>query len=127
MSNERRILIRAGAVSMDAELNASPTAALVWGALPIEAPVEIWGDEIYFAIPVETPEAADARALVEVGTIAYWPPGRAFCIFFGPTPSSRTTDEIRAYSPVNIVGRVSGDATTFRQVRPGTTIRLEAV
>ena len=127
MSNERRIRIHAGAVSVDAELNPSPTAALVWNALPIEAAVEVWGDEIFFAIPVETSEAADARALVEVGTIAYWPPGRAFCIFFGPTPSSRTTEEIRAYSPVNIVGKVSGGATTFRQVRAGTTIRIEHV
>jgi hypothetical protein len=110
---------------MDAELNASSTATLIWKALPIEAAGERWGDEIYFNIPVQAQEEADAQVLVEPGTLAYWPQGNAFCIFFGPTPSSRNENEIRPYSPVNVVGSVSGDATTFRQVRPGTTIRLE--
>ncbi len=55
---------------------------------------ETWGDEIYFAIPVSLKEDGP-RATVEVGDLGYWPPGRAFCIFFGPTPASRG-DEVRA-------------------------------
>jgi uncharacterized protein len=126
MASTRRMRIRAGTLSMEAELNASKTAALVWNALPIEATAETWGEEIYFSIPVRAPEEEDARAVVDVGTIAYWPPGNAFCIFFGPTPASRNRNEIRPYSPVNVVGTVSGDSTAFRQVRAGTTIHLEA-
>jgi uncharacterized protein len=122
----RTIRIRAGSLSIEAELNASPTATLIWEALPIEAAGQTWGDEIYFGIPIRAEEEKCARAVVEVGTIAFWPPGSAFCIFFGQTPASRGKNEVRAASPVNIVGKVSGDATEFRQVRSGTTIRLEA-
>jgi uncharacterized protein len=125
MAQTRRIRIAAGAVRMDAELNASPTATLIWNALPIEAPGQTWGDEIYFGIPVRADQEPNAQAVVELGAIAYWPPGTAFCIFFGPTPASRNRNEIRPYSPVNVVGKVLGDPAQFKQVRSGTKVRLE--
>ena len=121
----RKIRIRAGTLTMDAELNASATATLIWEALPIEAAGQTWGDEIYFGIPVRAREEKDAQAVVEMGALAFWPPGNAFCVFFGPTPASRNRNEIRPYSPVNVVGKVLGDATAFKQVRSGTAIRLE--
>jgi uncharacterized protein len=119
----KRITISAGSVVMDAELNESPTAVKVWDALPIEARANTWGDEIYFEIPVSARQEPDASADVAVGELGYWPVGSAFCIFFGPTPVS-TGAEPRAYSPVNILGRVMGDATAFRAVRPGAAVRL---
>lgn len=119
----RRIAITAGDVSMPAELNDSPTARQVWEALPIEGTANTWGDEIYFEIPVVAEQEPDARAEVEVGELGYWPVGRAFCIFFGPTPVS-TGEHPRAASPVNILGRVLGDATRFRAVRAGTRVRI---
>jgi hypothetical protein len=111
------------AFAMEAELNDSPTARQIWEALPIEGTANTWGDEIYFEIPVVAAQEADARAQVEVGELGYWPVGHAFCIFFGPTPVS-TDERPRAYSPVNILGRVSGDATAFRSVRDGAMVRL---
>ncbi|MBC7264803.1 MAG: hypothetical protein H5T64_10690 [Chloroflexi bacterium] len=120
------MLISAGDVSLPAELNESPTARRVWDALPIEGVANTWGDEIYFEIPVLAEQEPDARAEVEVGELGYWPLGRAFCIFFGPTPAS-TDERPRAYSPVNILGRVTGDATRFRTVRDGARVRLTAV
>ena len=81
--------ITAGPVTVTAELNDSPTARLLWEALPIDGKANRWGDEIYFSIPVDADEEPDARAAVEVGEIAFWPPGNAFCIFWGPTPASR--------------------------------------
>lgn len=120
----RRIRITAGSVSATAMLDESPTAGAVWDALPIQAPASTWGDEIYFAIPVTLKEEVGAREVVEVGALGYWPPGRAFCVFFGPTPASHGA-ESRAASPVNVFGRVLGDATIFRQVRSGTSVRLE--
>ena len=119
----RRLRITAGAVSATATLDDSRTARAVWESLPIEAPGETWGDEIYFAIPVTLPED-EGRPVVERGDLGYWPPGRAFCIFFGPTPASRGS-EIRPASPVNVFGRVDGDATVFKRVRAGTPVRLE--
>jgi len=119
----RRVCIRASSVSATATLDDSRTARAIWDALPIEAPANIWGAEIYFAIPVTMKEDG-AREVVDLGDLGYWPPGRAFCIFFGPTPASDGS-EIRPASPVNVFGRVDGDATVFRQVQAGTVIRLE--
>jgi len=119
----RAIRITAGDVSASAELNDSKTASAIWDTLPIEAKAETWGDEIYFGIPVRA-EADRAKEVVALGDLGYWPPGHAFCVFFGPTPASRG-DEIRPASPVNVVGRVSGDATVFKNVRVGTRVTIE--
>lgn len=120
---ERKIRITAGRVVAEARLNASKTAEAVWDALPLDVPGEAWGDEIYFGIPVKA-KADNAREVVELGDLAYWPPGSAFCIFFGRTPASRG-DEIRPASPVNVIGRLLGDPTVFKSVRSGTTVRVE--
>ena len=120
----RRLRIRAGQVEAAADLVASSTADAIWQALPIQGRANRWGDEIYFEIPVQRAAEPDARAVVRSGEIAYWPPGAAFCIFFGPTPASRG-DEIRAASPVNVVGQIDGDAAVFKRVRGGTAVILE--
>jgi uncharacterized protein len=117
--------ITAGSVSMQAALDGSRTARAIWDALPIEAGAQTWGDEIYFKIPVALPED-DAQAVVERGDLGYWPPGQAFCIFFGPTPASQG-DECRPASPVNVFGHVDGDPTAFKAIRAGTRVRLERV
>lgn len=120
----KAITIRAGKITMSAELNDKPTAVKVWESLPIEGRGSRWGDEIYFEIPVAAGQEADAREDVEVGELGYWPVGSAFCIFFGPTPVS-SGSQPRAYSPVNILGKVIGDATLFRQVKSGEKVMLE--
>ena len=119
----RAIRITAGQVSAAAELNDSRTAGAIWDALPIEAKAETWGDEIYFGIPVRA-EADRAKEVVALGDLGYWPPGHAFCIFFGPTPASRG-DEIRPASPVNVFGRVTGDARIFKAVRAGARVTID--
>jgi len=118
-----QITITAGGASLEAELNDSPAAQQIWEALPITGTAQTWGDEIYFEIPVMAGLEPDARAEVEVGELGYWPMGHAFCIFFGPTPSS-VDERPRAYSPVNILGRVLGDATQFRVVQEGAEVRI---
>ena len=120
---DRSITITAGTVSAQARLNDSRTARAIWDALPIEAKAQTWGDEIYFAIEVSEKED-EAKAVVELGDLGYWPPGQAFCIFFGPTPASHG-DEIRPASPVNVVGQVVGDAREFKRVRSGARVVLE--
>jgi hypothetical protein len=101
------------------------TAEAVWAALPLKGNANRWGDEIYFSVPVSLKEEK-AKAEVEVGSIAYWPPGRALCIFFGPTPASQH-GEPRAYSPVNVFAKVFTDPTVFRNVRDGEQVSLERV
>jgi hypothetical protein len=124
MATERKLRISAGNLSAEAVLNDSPTATKIWEALPLEARGNTWGDEIYFSIPVSAKEEKDARDIVAVGELGYWPPGTAFCIFFGRTPAS-TDSRPRAASNVNIVGKVTGDAAVFKAVSSGTKVRLE--
>lgn len=119
----REIKIMVGDMELDATLNDSATADAIWDALPFEATANVWGDEVYFEIPVQVEQAPDARAAVEVGTLAYWPMGHAFCIFYGRTPASRG-NEPRAYSPVNVFGEVEGDATRLRGVTTGTAVQV---
>lgn len=120
----RKIQITAGDVSAAAVLKDNPTGDAIWEALPIEGQVNTWGEEIYFSIPVHLDQAGDARETVDMGNLGYWPPGNAFCIFFGRTPMSRG-DEIRPASAVNVFGQVEGDATIFTSVADGTRIEIE--
>ena len=92
----------------------------------MEGTVNRWGDEIYFHIPVKIGLAPDARADVDVGDVAYWPPGRALCLFWGPTPASRGP-EPQAASPVNVFGRVTDRPEDFGDVEDGEAIRIERV
>ena len=110
-------------LTVGAELGTSATAIKILAALPFESTVNTWGDEIYFTIPVTMQQESDARAEVEIGELAYWPMGKAFCIFFGPTPVSRD-EKPRAYSPVNVFGRVLGDATAFKGIANGARIHV---
>jgi len=99
------------------------TSEALWSALPIEGSANRWGDEIYFGIPV-TVGLEEAQQTVDVGDIGYWPPGKAFCIFFGPTPASKGK-EPRAASPVNVFARIVGDPLVFRKVKDGDKVRIE--
>ena len=121
-----RIRITAGKVSLEAELASSATATALLKALPITGKASRWGDEIYFTIPVEADEEPEARAEMAVGEIAYWPPGNAFCIFWGPTPASSGA-EPQAASPVNVLGKIAGDATKFAAVSSGAKVLIEKV
>jgi hypothetical protein len=106
-------------------LNNTRTARAVLDALPITASANTWGDEIYFGIPVAA-DLEDGQEVVELGELGYWPPGHAFCIFFGRTPASQG-DEVRPASAVTVIGKAEGDPTVFKQVRSGTSVVIEAV
>jgi len=120
----RKIFIRSGAIEMSAELNDSPAASALFSVLPLSARANTWGDEIYFEVPVNRKLDSTAAEVVQVGELGYWPSGRAFCIFFGPTPISRG-DEIRPASAVNVIGKLMGDALAFKAVHDGDLIELD--
>ena len=122
MGKKIRILI--SDLRVEAELNESKTSEMIWEALPIEAKINLWGEEIYFTVPVKTGLEAGSREVVSAGELGYWPTGHALCIFFGPTPASRG-DEIRAASAVNVIGKVLSDPKAFLKVKDGVKIRLE--
>lgn len=91
-------------------------------ALPLEGEATRWGDELYFSVPVEADEE-DGQTEVPVGGIAYWPPGTALCVFWGPTPAS-TGDEPRAASAVNLVA-VLADVDPLTDLAGGAVVRVE--
>jgi hypothetical protein len=118
-----KIKITCGEIAAEAELNDSPCAQAVAEALPITGSVNRWGEEVYFSIPVSCDLGDDARDVLAVGELAYWPPGSAFCIFFGRTPASKG-DEPRAASDVNPIGNIPAEAAVFANVRDGQEIML---
>ena len=120
---ERQIKIKAGSVIVVAELYNTKTAEVIWQALPFSSKVNTWGDEIYFRIPVKI-ELEAGQEIVNFGDLGYWPPGSAFCIFFGPTPVS-SQGEIRAASAVDIFGSLVDDAKVFKDVKDGERIVVE--
>jgi len=124
LERQIRILTKAAGTVEAALTDENPqTVERIWEALPIEGKANRWGAEIYFSITVSI-EEEHARAEVEVGAVAYWPPGHALCIFFGKTPASRN-EKPRAASPVNVFAKVKVDATVFRKVRDGDTVTIE--
>ncbi len=92
----RLLKIRGEETGITVELGEGPTAEALWEALPIESRASLWGEEIYFPISLSSEGEPDAREEVEVGTVAYWPPGDALCLFFGPTPASTGFHEYKS-------------------------------
>jgi hypothetical protein len=118
----KKIKIKAGEIVAAAELNDTRIAKAIWETLPLQGHVNLWGDEIYFSIPLDL-ELEAGQELVSTGDLGYWPAGNAFCIFFGPTPVSQS-GEIRAASQVTVFGKIIGDATVFKKISPGTKINI---
>jgi len=119
------IMIKVGAVAVQAQLNGTSTARALVEILPVKAKVNTWGDEIYFDVPLSM-EIEDGKEVVEMGDVAYWPDGPSLCLFFGRTPASRG-HEIRAASPVTVMGRIVGDPKVLKSVRSGSVITVEKV
>lgn len=121
----KRIIIKTKDIKIEAELNDSKTAEFIYEKLPIKSKINLWGDEIYFNIPVKTDlEKGFIRDSVEIGDLGYWPEGRCFCIFFGLTPISKAEKIIPA-SSINLIGKVIGDIKEFKKVREVDIIELE--
>lgn len=122
----KKIRIEIGDLTMDAELNDTPTAMKISEILPFENTFNTWGEEIYFSIPVKSDLDPDAKEVVEPGDLGYWPTGQAFCIFFGPTPIS-SQGRIMPASAVNIIGKVTGNPDDFKTVMGRREVKLREV
>ena len=89
---------------LNASLNESRNAKIIFDSLPLNGTVNFWGDEIYSKVPVEL-ENQDPKKEMEIGDLAYWPEGNCICIFFGRTPAS-TNEKPVAASPVTQIGKI---------------------
>lgn len=97
------------------------TARAIIDSLPIKSRVMLWGDEVYFPVPVAI-GVENAREKVKVGELAYWPEEPSLCIFFGKTPISPSIEDVRAYSPVNVIGYLKTDPKEFKKVKSGDVV-----
>ncbi|MFL2784030.1 MAG: cyclophilin-like fold protein [Dehalococcoidia bacterium] len=122
----KKIQITTQNITVEAELLDRSESDNFYSSLPFTGRVNTWGLEIYFSIDHSMELQEDASEIVNLGDIAFWPPGNAFCIFFGPTPAS-IGDEIRAASEVNLLGKIIGDPLVFKSVPSGSDIKIEAV
>jgi hypothetical protein len=122
--SDRVLQISVVQLVITATLNDSATSDQLWDVLPITGRANIWGNEIYFSIPVDAGEAVDALETVDMGSVAYWPTGKALCLFWGPTPMS-APGEIRPASAVNVMGVIDGDPTVLVQVSDGVEVLVE--
>lgn len=120
----KQIKIIADNILIEAQLNDNPTAISIAEILPINARAQRWGGEVYFTIPITAPLESDSREVLQPGELGFWPTGNAFCIFFGATPASNS-DEIRAASAVNIIGKMTGDWLKLWDLPSGTNITIE--
>jgi len=81
--------------------------------LPVEGRAALWKEEVYFEIPVAA-GAEKAKPTVKKGDLAYWPMGKALCVFYG---------ESQPYSAVNIIGQITKNLELFRKVKSGTVVK----
>jgi uncharacterized protein len=109
---------------LTAELADTPTTAVLKEALPLEGSANIWGKEVYFSVPLPVEAEADARQVVDPGTVCFWVDGGALALPYGPTPVSRG-DECRLVSACNILGTIDGDPQRLQSIKGGDQIRVE--
>ncbi|HUL01283.1 MAG TPA: cyclophilin-like fold protein [Nitrospirota bacterium] len=122
MPTKIRIIVKD--ITLDAILYDTKCAKSIAAALPIESRPSEWGDEFYFGIPIKMQQDETATTKIKVGDIGFWPPGNALAIFFGRTPMSSGLDPVPA-SEVNLVGKITGDATVLRKAKGAAKIRIE--
>ena len=122
----RKIRITVGPVQVEAELKGNRTAQEVYAALPLDAPVNTWGEEFYFKIDGVKDYRETATNQVKIGDVAFWGAGQVLAIFFGRTPMSMGPDPVPA-DRVNVIGRIMGDPTVLRRAMEAPRIRVERV
>ncbi len=126
LGNARRMRVTVGSVELVVELKPNKTADEIYAALPVEAPLNTWGEEFYFKLPGVKDYRETATSQVKVGDVAFWGAGQVLAIFFGRTPMSMGPEPVPA-DRVNIVGKVIGDATKLKQVMTMQTIKVEKI
>ena len=111
---------------LEAVLEDTPTAREVLAALPCQSSASTWGEEVYFSLPIKAKLEADARQVVDPGTVCFWVQGNSLALPYGPTPVSQG-DECRLVTKVNVLGSIEGDPRRLKNVRDGDAVKVERV
>jgi hypothetical protein len=119
-----KLRISAGSTRFEIEISSSETAKALAAAAPFESRAQTWGEEVYFATPVRAKLEADARQVVEPGTVCFWTQGDALALPYGRTPIS-SDDRPKLANPCNVLGKVLGDPRALSKIRPGDLVKVE--
>ena len=93
--------------------------------LPFTLGVNLWGEEIYTNESPINVDEENAKDQVELYDVAYWPTGKAICLFYGPTPIGNK-NEIKPYSPVNVIGKIlKPDKKILSELKNGTNVTFK--
>ncbi len=106
------------------ELKDTATSRAILDKLPFESKAQTWGDEVYFSTPVSAKLEADARQVVEPGTVCFWTEGDAIALPFGRTPIS-TDERPKLANACNVLGKILGDPKSLARVRSGDQVKVE--
>ncbi len=99
--------------------NSPNTIKKLFDSLPFTVGLNLWGDEIYTDESPIIENEENAKPVVELNDVAYWPTGKAICLFFGPTPIGKK-GEIKPYSPVNVIGKIlNPDKSVLKKITNG--------
>ncbi len=93
--------INIGNVEFQIHLKDTFTAREIKKNIPLKGNCKKWGKEFYFYTKLNIPLEIDAKQIVRLGEIAYWPSGGAIAVGFGPTPIS-SGSEIKLVEKCNI-------------------------
>ena len=120
------IRLRSGTTSLEIQLQPTPTAKALLEALPFDATVQTWGEEVYFEVPVSARLEPDARQVVEPGTVCFWVEGSSLALPYGRTPISGTDGKPKLVTKCNVLGKIAGDPRTLASLKSGARVRVEA-
>jgi len=118
-----KLVIKSGSLRLAVDLKDTPTSRALFDAAPFEARAQTWGEEVYFETPVSAKLEADAKQVVEPGTVCFWTQGDALALPFGRTPIS-TDDKPKLANPCNVLGFLA-DFVSLRKIKPGDKLRVE--
>jgi len=121
-----KLRLRAGATTLEIELDATPTAAALLKKVPFESVAQTWGEEVYFEAPVSASLEASATQTVDPGTVCYWVEGSSLALPYGRTPISGKDGKPKLVTACNVLGRIIGDPKALGKVKSGERIRVEA-
>ena len=103
------------------------TCKSILDSLPFSTNAHVWGEEIYTDESPIFQSEENAKALVDLNDVAYWSSGKAICLFFGPTPIGKK-GEIKPYSPVNVVGKITNpDKTILSKINDDVKITFDKI
>ena len=122
-----KVHVDLGSTILELELDedlAPNTVRSILDSLPITIPIHVWGEELYTdPIPMDA-SSENPKDLVELYDVAFWPPGNAICMFFGPTPIGKK-GEIKPYSQVNVIGKIKEtDKNLLKNIKDGDKVRF---